>query len=193
MKYWIHFFVVAILAIIVLVLSLSCSETESSPITWTECGGNVGDHACDFSLMDQTGAQWSLYDHYGSVIVLDFSAMWCGFCQKAGSVAQEIQDKHKDDSVVWVTILLQNNYGQPPSQNDLDEWAQAFDMSAPVLSGNTDIIDQSAETGFNVRSWPGFVVIDRDMTIAYELFGWNETQIKIWLEQLTALPTESSN
>jgi thiol-disulfide isomerase/thioredoxin len=136
--------------------------------------------------MDQTGSDWSLYEHYGSIIVLDFSAMWCGYCQKAAIVAQGIQDNHKDDNVIWVTILLQNNYGQLPSLGDLNEWASAFDMSsAPVLSGNTSIIDLTGLNGFNVSSWPGIIIIDRDMTIAYELAGWNEMQIKFWLEQMT--------
>jgi len=165
---------------------ISCSTAaNSSDITWEECGGNIGDHACDFYLMDQTGEDWSLYGNYGSIIVLDFSAMWCGYCQKAAIVAQLIQDKYKDDNVIWVTILLQNNYGQIPMLNDLLEWEKAFEMtSAPVLSGNMDIIDQTAQNGFNIRSWPGFVIIDRDMIIAYELFGWNEMQITMWLDQL---------
>jgi thiol-disulfide isomerase/thioredoxin len=179
--------------VFIMLLCISCSAPDDSPITWTDCGGAIGDHACNFSLMDQTGNDWSLYDHHGSIIVLDFSAMWCGYCQKAAVVAQEIQDKHKDDDVVWVTVLLQNNYGQSPTLADLNKWASAFEMtSAPVLSGNQSIIDKSAKNGFNIRSWPGFVIIDRDMKISYELFGWNEMQVKSWLEELTSVVTDES-
>ena len=46
------------------------------------------------------------------------------------------------------------------------------------------MIDNTAKSGYNISSWPGLVVIDRDMTIAYELKGWNEMQIKVWLEKL---------
>jgi len=168
-------------------LLASCVKPEPSPITWNDCGGLVGDHACDFSLKDQHGDEWSLYDHYGNIIVLDFSTMWCGYCQKAAQVAQHIQNAHKTDGVIWVTILLQNNYGQVPSLGDLNEWTKSFDMtSSPVLSGSVALIDHTAEDGFNVTSWPGIVVIDRDMTIAYELAGWNESQIKFWLDRMTA-------
>jgi thiol-disulfide isomerase/thioredoxin len=136
--------------------------------------------------MDQTGNNWKLYDHYGSIIVLDFSAMWCGYCQKAAAVAQEIQDQHQTDNVVWVTILLQNNYGQQPTLSDLHVWTSEFELStSPVVSGNSELIDLTAENGYNVSSWPGIVVIDRDMTIVHELNGWNEMQIKFWLKQLT--------
>ena len=174
-------------------MCVSCShENESSPITWDECGGNVEDHACDFSLMDQPGNEWSLYDHYGNIIILDFSATWCGVCQNAAKVAQSVQDEYKDDGVVWVTILLQNNYGLAPTLADLTEWASAFGMhSSPVLSGNADLIDETAQDGFNVQSWPGFVVIDRELKIAYELYGWNEMQIKYWIKNM--LDAEADN
>ena len=168
-------------------IQLSCSAAPpgTSPITWDDCGGQVGDHACDFTFMSQTGDEWNLYEHYGKIVVLDFSAMWCGYCQKAAEVAQQIQDDNP--GVVWVTILLQNNYGQQPSLDELAEWAAAFEVtSSPILSGNTGIIDQTGEDGFNVKSWPGLVVIDRDMTIAYQLHGWNEAQIKAWLKSLAA-------
>jgi len=167
-------------------LALGCSQPDDSPITWTECGGNIGDHACNFSFMDQTGNDWSLYNHHGSIIVLDFSAMWCDYCKKAAEVAQEIQNTHENDDVVWVTILLQNNYGQQPTLENLNEWASSFEMtSSPVLSGDASIIDPTAQKGYNVTTWPGLVVIDRDMTISHELKGWNEMQIKFWLKQLT--------
>ena len=167
---------------------ISCDATtaiHNKHITWTECGGEMGSHACNFTLMDQEGDDWSLYDHYGSVIILDFSAMWCGYCQKAATVAQDIQDKYKDDDVIWVTILLQNNYGQTPTIENLVEWSTAFDMSsAPVLSGNSGMIDPSAQNGYNVRTWPGFVIIDRDMIITYELLGWNEWVIQAEINKL---------
>jgi len=171
--------------LIVILFQGSCSYVDKNPVSWSDCGGNVGDHACDFSLMDQTGNKWTLYSHYGSIIVLDFSAMWCGYCQKAAAVAQKIQDKHKNDNVIWVTILLQNNYGQQPSLEDLNVWAAEFDMSSsPVVSGNSTMIDNTAKSGYNISSWPGLVVIDSDMSIAYELKGWNEMQVKLWLENL---------
>ena len=75
---------------------------------------------------------------------------------------------------------------------DLTEWASAFGMhSSPVLSGNADLIDETAQDGFNVQSWPGFVVIDRELKIAYELYGWNEMQIKYWIKNM--LDAEADN
>ena len=160
------------------------SPTETT-ITWTDCGGEIGDRACDFTLIDQTGDKWNLYDHYGSIIILDFSAMWCGYCQKAAMIAQTVQNEFANHDVVWVTVLLQNNYGQSPTVQDLQTWSQEFDITdAPVVSGNNQLIDPSAQNGYDITSWPGFVIIDRTMTIAYELRGWNELQIQYWLQKM---------
>jgi hypothetical protein len=113
--------------------------------------------------------------------------MWCGYCQIAGSKAQEIQDKFPNHSVVWVTILLQNAYGQEPSVTDLQKWSQEFDVTtSPVLAGNDTIIDSSGENGYNPSSWPALVIINRDLVITHKLHGWNEMQINIWLEELTS-------
>ena len=35
-------------------------------------------------LMAKHGNEANLYDHYGKVIILDLSVMWCGPCQMAG-------------------------------------------------------------------------------------------------------------
>ncbi len=76
---------------------LSCKpavlKTEDSPesgsdttdpypwVNWDTCSHNIGDNPCNFTLMDSKGKQVDLYQHYGKVIVIDFSTMWCGVCQ----------------------------------------------------------------------------------------------------------------
>jgi thiol-disulfide isomerase/thioredoxin len=186
MKFLIPFFIVMLIN--------ACSVSNNLSDGQVDCGGLIGDRACNFSLMDQTGSDWTLHDHHGSIIILDFSAMWCGYCQKAAIIAQEIQDKYARDNVVWVTILLQNNYGQQPTLKDLNAWADEFEMSSsPVVSGNSEMIDTSAKDGYNVNTWPGLVIIDRDMKIIHELKGWNEMQVKFWLEQLTQESTRRNN
>ena len=36
---------------------------EPSPITWESCSHNIGDHPCDFTLVDQNGNDWNLYEN----------------------------------------------------------------------------------------------------------------------------------
>ena len=65
---------------------------EPDPITWEDCGGYVGDHPCDFTFSDQDGNDWNLYDHYGDVLLLDFSTMWCYYCKVSAADVQLMQD-----------------------------------------------------------------------------------------------------
>ena len=81
---------------------------EENPITWEECGYNQGDHMCDFSLVDQNGDHFDLYDHIGDPIILDYSSMWCGYCQVAAGSVTSVQDYYADHDLLYVTILIEN-------------------------------------------------------------------------------------
>ena len=51
--------------------------------------------------------------HYGKVIVLDFSTMWCGYCQVLAGETQDMQDKYGPEGFVYVTVLFENMRGKP--------------------------------------------------------------------------------
>lgn len=161
----------------------SSSVDSSTPeptltIDWDDCGGNIGDHGCDFTFNDQNDDPWNLYEHHGSIIVLDFSAMWCYYCTVAAADVQAVQDMYADDDFIWVTILIDDAAGNAPDLNDIQEWANTYGIeTSPVLMGNRDIIDTSAEDGYPVSSWPTFVILDRDLVIRFGLRGWNQQTV----------------
>ena len=43
---------------------------------WALAINELGDIATDFTLLDEDGVEHSLYDFWGKVILLNFSAMW---------------------------------------------------------------------------------------------------------------------
>ncbi len=155
----------------------STPDSEVQVIDWTECGGLPGDHACDFTFKDQNDVDWSLYDHHGTVMVLDFSAVWCGWCKVAAAEVQALQD-HFDPTgteFLWVTILVDDSTGNPPTLEIVEEWASAYGItSSPVLQGDRSIIDATAENGYPVTSWPMFLIIDEDLIIENGLRGWSQ-------------------
>ena len=164
--------------LLVLLLTFSCISctTYSQPknsIHWTECGFEIGDHACDFSLIAQNGQPWNLYHHYGSVVVLDFSTTWCYPCQLAArSIPSVVSEKSELVNFNYVTILLQDNQGNsPPPLNILEIWALRFSINSPVLAGDRVLANSNA---WNVSNLPTFYILNKDLIIVDILVGYNE-------------------
>ena len=165
--------------------ALLAPADTSSPITWDDCGGAVGDRPCDFTFVDQNGDEWNLYDNYGKVILLDFSTMWCGYCRVAAADVQLMQDTYGPDGFVWVTLLVEDNAGGEVSLDDVQLWANTAGITtAPVLIADRSIIDTTGEDGYPVTSWPMFILVDQDMTIAWGLRGWSQQLILAAIEDI---------
>ena len=150
------------------------ATADPDPITWEDCGGMPGDHPCNFTFTDQDGNSWTLYEHYGKAIMLDFSTMWCGYCRVSAGEVQALQDKYGPDGFLWVTILIEDTAGGDVTLDEIQLWAETYGIeTSPVLMGDRSIIDVSAEDGYPVTSWPMFILVDRDMVIDWGLRGWS--------------------
>ena len=155
-----------------------------------ECSQNFGSYVCDFKLTDQDGEDFNLYDHRGKIIILDFSAMWCGPCKSAAMSVDALVEKFGKENVVYVTLLIENSYGEDPSQADLESWANTYGINiSPVLGASREFLSQ---TGYQVISWPTFYFIDRNMILRDSVVGWSGPLIenhvsKLILEQDTGL------
>jgi hypothetical protein len=190
-------FLMLVMALTALGCSSGCMEDKQddttepvveSPITWDDCGGNFGDHACDFTFKDQEDKEISLYDYYGKIIVLDFSVAWCGPCQIAAQNVAAHTAKYDGDGVVWITVLLQDYAGNLPELHDVQDWSVIYGIPSwsPVLQGNSSVVDYTAEDGYPVSSYPTIVVIDREMVIYSGIHGWSQTAIETWVDELIA-------
>lgn len=158
----------------------------ASPIP-DDCGGQIGDTACNITFVSNEGLVWSLYDHYGTIVILDFSAIWCGVCKHIAPDAQNIQDHYTDlgHDVLWVTVLVDgSDYGVPPTADEIAEWVSDYGMTtSPVLMGDRSIIDHTAEEGYPVNSWPTIVVVGQNMEIIGGVNGWNQSLVMSWVDQ----------
>ena len=150
-----------------------------------DCVQFLGERPCDIVLKDQNGEYFRLYDHEGEVILLDFSAGWCGPCKAAARTVQETQDRYDEYGFLYVTVMVEDDGANSTTQSFANQWAHSYGIETPpVLQGSRELIDYEGITGYNVTGWPTFYVIDREMKLDSALRGFNEEWIKFHIEQL---------
>jgi thiol-disulfide isomerase/thioredoxin len=156
-------------------------------VSWTFCGSAENDHPCNIIAVDHNGDEFDLYANYGSLIVLDLSAMWCGPCNSAGAHAQEVQDLYADQDLIYVTVLVENHDAQTPSEADIQQWASDYgNTTSPVIPGSRSMLVSSGGT-WELTGWPTFFYIDREMVIRDVDRGYNSTEIIYSIEWLLTL------
>jgi|7_EtaG_2_1085326.scaffolds.fasta_scaffold49849_2 peroxiredoxin len=170
-------------------LNVGCLDKNiiknDSDILWPNCSYNLGDHACNFSLLDQKEEYISLYDFYERPIVLDFSTGWCGFCGIAAKEAQSVQDKYASYGLIYITVMIEDHKGRSPDSEFCEDWAQAFNiLSAPVLAGSNKMISDNPDNGWEVTAYPTFFLIDRDMIIRNEIIGFSPQMLDDYIQNI---------
>ena len=168
-------------------------ETSTpDPIYWTECGYEIGDHACDFTLIDQNGEEWNLYSHYGEVIVLDFATEWCGYCHIAAEETQATQDRIS--ALVpfsYVTILVEDMGGNsPPTFQAVQRWCEHYSITAPVLTGDRTMITGD---NWNISGFPSFYILNSELVIIDKIHGWSATALESAIQSAIGLEEDTQN
>jgi peroxiredoxin len=127
-------------------------------------GSIIDQVAADFSARNQSGQNVSLYAHFGKVILIDFSANWCGFCRdEAGHLEKVFQD-YKDRDFEVITLLIS---GSPA------DWASFYKLTFPVLDDNSERLWSI----YGEDYLPLNILLDRNMTIRYKESGYDESTI----------------
>ena len=134
---------------------------EAPPSTLKGEGFAVGDVLPDLRLADQHGDEVSAWQWYGMVLAIDVSTMWCGPCRGLAADVDETWADYRDDGFMYITLLPQDQAGAVPDRSDLNNWADQFGISAPVLSDDVGWSYQIVPD----NTYPRIVIVGRDMRV----------------------------
>ena len=109
--------------------------------------------APDFSLPSVGGTHTKLSDFKGKIVLLNFWATWCRYCQKERPTLQALYDRYKDKEFVVLSISIDRT-----SFEIVKEYVEANQITFPTLH------DQAMQTAseYGVRGVPTTYFIDRD-------------------------------
>lgn len=127
----------------------------------------VGQPAPDFTFTDIAGNPFTLSDHKGQVVVLEWTNHECPFVVKhydSGNM-QAVQAKAKEQGAYWVTI----NSSAPGLQGHLDPVKSAELAKEKNAAHDVKISDESGQIGkaYDAKTTPHMYVIDKDGTLVY--------------------------
>lgn len=124
--------------------------------------------APDFTLKTLEGDDFTLSDHFGKIILIDFMASWCSWCKPQMGELEEVL-KEKGNEIIIVSVDVEKG----ETRDDLEG---AF---GDYLDKWTFVIDdygQNVGSKYQVLGIPKLVIIDKEGNIYYSDSGLTQSE-----------------
>jgi peroxiredoxin len=129
-------------------------------------GWDVGDVTRNWDAddaQDQFGETVNIHKFYGSVVILDIAAEWCGPCRDAAPEAEAEYQDFKDRGFVVINVLLDGL--SQDEEPDLDRWTEDLDLTFPVIGDHDQTIASNYIAQGESFGIPNFSIFDRELNI----------------------------
>ena len=144
----------------------------------------VGDVAPDFTLELTDGTSFTLSEHRGKVVMLQFTAGWCGVCRKEMPfIERDIWQRHKDNGdFVLVGI------DREETKEQIDAFIKKVGTTYPIaMDTNADVFASYARRNSGITR---NVLIGKDGRIVMLTRLFNDDEFKSLVERIDAMLAE---
>ena len=154
------------------------AKTDSVTVYEHDYIVKVGDVAPDFTLEMLDGTQFTLSENRGKVVMLQFTAGWCGICRKEMPfIESDIWQKHKENKdFVLVGI------DREEAKEDILPFIEQVGTTYPIaMDSNGDVFASYALRGAGITR---NILIDRDGKIVMLTRRFEEQEFKELVEKI---------
>ena len=144
----------------------------------------VGDMAPDFTLEMIDGSEFTLSQQRGKVVMLQFTAGWCGICRKEMPfIESDIWQRHKDNKdFVLVGI------DREETKEAILPFIEKIGTTYPIaMDSNGDVFASYALRGAGITR---NILIDREGRIVMLTRRFEEAEFKALVEKIDAMLAE---
>jgi peroxiredoxin len=124
----------------------------------------VGQPRPGFALPDLEGEVRDISDWDGNILAVNFWATWCAPCKEEIPEFIELQDRYRDDGVVFIGVALDNIEA-------VTDFVERYGMNYPVLIGEQAVIDAARAYGNNIGALPYTAFVNREGRIVHTHYG----------------------
>ena len=144
----------------------------------------VGDVAPDFTLELTDGSSFTLSEQRGKVVMLQFTAGWCGVCRKEMPfIESDIWQRHKDNENF---VLL--GIDREETKEQIDAFIKKVGTTYPIaMDVNADVFAKYALRNSGITR---NILIDKDGKIVMLTRLFNEEEFKSLVERIDKMLAE---